>query len=166
MIRTFFALPAFILGIVALTGCGGGGDSSTIEGISTEAGKGTATNLFHAAELGDLTALQKFVSQGQALTNRHADKRQTALHFATWGGSTNVIAWLLEQKADINALDAEGQSPLDVAWMPRSESARALLAASGAKPGKELRPPETKPATPAVAPKKEAPATLPSEAKP
>ena len=78
----------------------------------------------------------------------------------------NVIAWLLEQKADINALDAEGQSPFDVAWMPRSESAKALLLASGAKPGKELRPPETKPASPVEAPEKEAPVTEPSEAKP
>ena len=67
MIRTFFAYPAFVIGIAALTGCGGGGESSTIEGISTEAGEGTATNLFHAAELGDLAALQKFVNQGQAL---------------------------------------------------------------------------------------------------
>ena len=166
MIRTFFAYPAFVLGIAALTGCGGGGESSTIEGISTEAGEGTATNLFHAAELGDLAALQKFVSQGQALTNRHTDNQQTALHYAAWGGNTNVIAWLLEQKADINALDAEGQSPLDVAWMPRSESAEALLLASGAKPGKELRPPETKPASPVKAPEKESPVTEPSEAKP
>ena len=100
------------------------------------------------------------------MTNRHTDNQQTALHYAAWGGNTNVIAWLLEQKADINALDAEGQSPLDVAWMPRSESAEALLLESGAKPGKELRPPETKPASPVEAPEKEAPVTEPSEAKP
>ena len=100
------------------------------------------------------------------MTNRHTDNQQTALHYAAWGGNTNVIAWLLEQKADINALDAEGQSPLDVAWMPRSESAKALLLASGAKPGKELRPPEAKQATPVEAPEKEAPVTEPSEAKP
>ena len=55
---------------------------------------------------------------------------------------------------------------MDVAWMPRSESAEALLLASGAKPGKELRPPETKPASPVKAPEKEAPVTEPSEAKP
>ena len=166
MIRTFFAYPAFVLGIAALTGCGGGGESSTIEGISTEAGEGTATNLFHAAELGDLAALQKFVSQGQALTNRHSDNQQTALHYAAWGGNTNVIAWLLEQKADINALDAEGQSPLDVAWMPRSESARELLAASGAKPGKELRPPEPEPVDVTGTPEKEEPDSEPVNAKP
>ena len=112
MIRTFFALPAFILGIVALTGCGGGGDSSTIEGISTEAGEGTATNLFHAAELGDLTALQKFVSQGQALTNRHADKRQTALHFAAEEGHKGIVETLLREGANARATTASGPAGL------------------------------------------------------
>lgn len=166
MIRTFFALPAFALGIAALTGCGGENESSSIEGISSEAGEGTATNLFHAAELGDLAAMQEFVSQGQTLTNRHAENQRTVLHYAAWGGNTNTIVWLLDQKADINALDAEGKTPLDFAWMPRSESAQALLLTLGAKPGSELRPPEPIPATPTGTAGKEAAEAKPSDPQP
>ena len=69
---------------------------------------------------------------------------QTALHYAAWGGRTNAIDWLLGQKADVNALDNDGKSPLDYAWMPRGEAARKMLTAAGAKPGEVLRPPEPK----------------------
>ena len=150
--RTVF--PAIALCIAALSGCGGGNPSS-IKGIPSQDSDVAATNLFHAAELGDLSALQKFVSQGQVLTNRHTENQKTALHYAAWGGHTNIIAWLLEQKADINALDTEGQAPLDFAWMPRSESAKTLLLASGAKTGKELRPSESKPTPQTEVPKEE-----------
>ena len=166
MIRNRNALHVIALGIMALTGCVGGGDSSSIEGISTQGDDTAATNLFHAAELGDLAAMQEFVSQGQTLSNRHAENQRTVLHYAAWGGNTNTIVWLLDQKADINALDAEGKTPLDFAWMPRSESAQALLLTLGAKPGSELRPPEPIPATPTETAGKEAAEAKPSDPQP
>ena len=114
MTRKRIVFPSIAFALAALSGCGGGGDFTTISGIETQAGDVAATNLFHAAELGDLAALQELVTQGQALTNRHAENQRTALHYAAWGGHTNVVAWLLEQKADIDALDDEGQAPLDL----------------------------------------------------
>ena len=135
-------LPLVALGLTA--GCGGeikkpptDGASSTVEAVA-------ATNLFHAAQLGDLAAVQQYLGQGQSVTNRNADNGQTALHYAAWGGRTNAIDWLLGQKADVNALDNDGKSPLDYAWMPRGEAARKMLTAAGAKPGAELQPPEPK----------------------
>ena len=135
-------LPLVALGLAA--GCGGeikkpptDGASSTVEAVA-------ATNLFHAAQLGDLAAVQQYLGQGQSVTNRNADNGQTALHYAAWGGRTNALAWLLGQKADVNALDNDGKSPLDYAWMPRGEAARKMLTAAGAKPGAELQPPEPK----------------------
>ena len=135
-------LPLVALGLTA--GCGGeikkpptDGASSTVEAVA-------ATNLFHAAQLGDLAAVQQHLGQGQSVTNRNADNGQTALHYAAWGGRTNAIDWLLGQKADVNALDNDGKSPLDYAWMPRGEAARKMLTAAGAKPGAELQPPEPK----------------------
>ena len=129
-------------------GCGGeinkpstGGASSAVEAVA-------ATNLFHAAQLGDLAALQQYLGQGQSVTNRHAENGQTALHYAAWGGQSSTIVWLIRQKADINALDNDGKSPLDFAWMPKGEAARKMLADAGAKPGSELRPPEPPPAKP------------------
>lgn len=162
--RIVFSSIAFAL--AALPGCGGGGDSATIAGIKTQAADVAATNLFHAAELGNLAALQEFVTQGQMLTNRHAENQRTPLHYAAWGGHTNVVAWLLEQKADIDALDDEGQAPLDFAWMPRSEAAKAMLLSVGAKTGKELRPPEQEPVDLTETPEKEEPNSEPANAKP
>ena len=142
------------LGLAA--GCDGEINKPSTAGASSASEPVEATNLFHAAELGDLKVLQQFIGQGGSVTNRHADNGQTALHYAAWGGNTNTVAWLIGQKADVNALDNEGKSPLDFAWMPRGEAARELLLSTGAKPGSELRPP-AKPEAKVESPKEKAP---------
>ena len=133
-------LPLVALGLAA--GCGGEIRKPSTDGATSAAEAVTAANLFHAAQLGDLGAMPEYLAQGHSVTNRHADNAQTALHYAAWGGQTNAIHWLLGKKADVNALDDDGKSPLDYAWMPRGEAARKMLIAAGAKPGAELRPPE------------------------
>ena len=135
-------LPLVALGLT--TGCGGEIKKPPTDGASSAVEAVAATNLFHAAQLGDLAAVQQYLRQGQSVMNRNADNGQTALHYAAWGGRTNAIDWLLGQKADVNALDNDGKSPLDYAWMPRGEAARKMLTAAGAKPGAELQPPEPK----------------------
>ena len=141
------------LGLAA--GCDGEINKPSTAGASSASEPVEATNLFHAAELGDLKVLQQFIGQGGSVTNRHADNGQTALHYAAWGGNTNTVAWLIGQKADVNALDNEGKSPLDFAWMPRAETARELLHSTGAKAGSELFPP-AKPEAKVELPKEEA----------
>ena len=123
-------------------GCGGEINEPPTAGASSASEAVAATNLFHAAELGDLEALQQYLGQGGAVTNRHADNGQTALHYAAWGGNTNTLAWLIRQKADVNALDNDGKSPLDFAWMPRGEAARELLLSTGAKPEAKVESPK------------------------
>ena len=142
------------LGLAA--GCGNEINEPPTAGASSANETVAATNLFHAAELGDLEALQQYIGQGGSVTNRHEDNGQTALHYAAWGGNTNTLAWLIGQKADVNVLDNDGKSPLDFAWMPRGEAARELLLSTGAKPGSELRPP-AKPESKVESPKEEAP---------
>ena len=131
-----------LVALVLTAGCGGEIRKPSTDGATSAAETVAATNLFHAAQLGDLTAIQQYLVQGQSVTNCHPDNGQTALHYAAWGGQTNAIYWLLGKKADVNALDDDGKSPLDYAWMPRGEDARKMLTAAGAKPGAELRPPE------------------------
>ncbi|MED5381283.1 MAG: ankyrin repeat domain-containing protein [Verrucomicrobiota bacterium] len=136
------ASPFHLVALGLAAGCGGEIRKPPTDGASSPGEAVAATNLFHAAQLGDLAAMQQYLGQGQSVTNRHAENGQTALHYAAWGGQTNTIAWLLNQKANVNALDDDGKSPLDYAWMPRGEAARKILTAAGAKPGGELRPPE------------------------
>ncbi|HJO09261.1 MAG TPA: ankyrin repeat domain-containing protein [Verrucomicrobiota bacterium] len=129
-----------LVALALASGCGGELNEPSSADASGTGGTTVATNLFHAAQLGKLKALQQYLAQGQSVTNRHADNGQTALHYAAWGGHTNTITWLIEQKADINALDNDGKSPLDFAWMPRGEAARKILNDAGAKPGNKPEP--------------------------
>ncbi|MEE2947165.1 MAG: ankyrin repeat domain-containing protein [Verrucomicrobiota bacterium] len=135
-------LPLIALGLA--TGCSEEIREPTTDSASSTAETVAATNLFHAAQLGDLAAMRQYLAQGESVTNCHPDNSQTALHYAAWGGQTNAIHWLIGKKADVNALDDDGKSPLDYAWMPRGEAARKMLIAAEAKPGAELRPPELK----------------------
>ncbi len=137
-----------LVALVLASGCGGELNEPPSAGATGTDGATAATNLFHAAQLGDLEALQQYLGQGQSVTNRHADNGQTALHYAAWGGHTNTIAWLIRQKADVNALDNDGKSPLDFTWMPRGEAARKMLNGAGAKQGNKPRPPEPAPVQP------------------
>ena len=130
------------------TGCASEIETPPTTGVSSAVEAVAATNLFHAAQLGDLEAMQQYLGQGLSVTNRQEENGQTALHHAAWGGQTSTIAWLIGQKVDVNALDNDGKSPLDFAWMPKGEAARKMLADAGAKPGSELRPPEPPPAKP------------------
>ena len=130
------------------TGCGGEIETPPTAGVSSTVEAVAATNLFHAAQLGDLEAMQQYLGQGQSVTNRQEENGQTALHYAAWGGQTSTIAWLIGQKVDVNALDNDGKSPLDFTWMPRGEAARKMLNGAGAKQGNKPRPPEPAPVQP------------------
>ena len=124
--------PLFVvLGLA--TGCGGEIETPPTAGASSAVEPVEATNLFHAAQLGDLTALQQYLGQRQSVTNRHAENGQTALHYAAWGGQTSTIVWLIRQKADINALDGKGISPLAWAVMAGKSKAVKMLIERGAK---------------------------------
>ncbi|MEC7813129.1 MAG: hypothetical protein VX598_10005, partial [Verrucomicrobiota bacterium] len=69
-----------VLGLA--TGCGGEIEPPPTAGASSAVEPVEATNLFHAAQLGDLAALQQYLGQGKSVTNRHAENGQTALHYA------------------------------------------------------------------------------------
>jgi hypothetical protein len=72
----------------------------------------------------------------------------TALHVAAWRAHTEAVAVLIERGAEINAKDAKGRSPLQLAvracvdsyWMSRRtpDSVAALLKAGASRAGIEL----------------------------
>jgi ankyrin repeat protein len=72
----------------------------------------------------------------------------TALHVAAWRAHAGAVAQLIERGADVNAMDAEGRTPLQLAvracvdsyWMSRRtpDSVAALLKAGASRAGIEL----------------------------
>jgi hypothetical protein len=69
----------------------------------------------------------------------------TALHVAAWRASQPVIELLIERRADVNAVDGRGRTPLQLAvaaatksyWVERRtpEGVRALLEAGASREG-------------------------------
>lgn len=95
----------------------------------------------------------------------YSDTKMTCLHMACLGNSPALVDLYLEYKADVNALSAEGLTPLDAALSGVSFTGRVnsftrekiapLVRASGGLLGSELRPPSPQPAQ---QPKKKRPA--------
>jgi ankyrin repeat protein len=84
----------------------------------------------HAALNGHLDLARQLVKRG-ARVNRPG---WSPLHYAASGGHLEVIRWLFQQKADLNALSANGTTPLMIAARERREAAADLLVALGADP--------------------------------
>lgn len=84
---------------------------------------------FHlAAKGGHAKVLELFKTYVTLVDFRATRSRRTALHCAAIGGHEKAIRWLLENGADVNAKDRNGETPLDYASKLGDETAaRALL---------------------------------------
>ena len=81
-------------------------------------------NMVDAAERGDIAALNAF-NDDERDVNIIIDG-STALHAATAANQSESVAWLIENGADVNKLDSDGNTPLDIAE-DKSYTAIALL---------------------------------------
>ena len=73
------------------------------------------------------------LAAGAGTAHTQMGTRRTALHFAVLSGAGDVVTRLLAADADINAEDAEGLTPLDLANRYRHLAIAAALASRGAK---------------------------------
>lgn len=73
-------------------------------------------------------AVKRLINVNPLLVNvqpcGRAGARWSALHQAAFGGGADVVRFLLEHKASVDAKTKEGQTPLDVA---KTESVQAIL---------------------------------------
>tara|TARA_B100000745_G_scaffold128407_1_gene83728 strand:- start:5515 stop:6711 length:1197 start_codon:yes stop_codon:yes gene_type:complete len=81
--------------------------------------------LYYTAFYGNSLVLEKLIAKG--VTASTPLKKSTALHVAAWTGHINVMELLIENGANVNKSDANGQSPIyGAAWTNKLDVAKFL----------------------------------------
>jgi len=73
-------------------------------------------SIVEAAANGDLEKVEAHLTFGTDINNRYGEKESTALHAAAYHGNLEIVKFLIEKGAEINARNKHGQTPRDVAW--------------------------------------------------
>jgi hypothetical protein len=89
--------------------------------------------LLYAAYRGDLGTVRAFVSHGVAVDATDHAYWRTAMHGAAAKGDLSILRYLVSKRANINALDRSGDSPLELAASANRAEAVKFLTESGAK---------------------------------
>jgi ankyrin repeat protein len=91
-----------------------------------------SVELWHAAQIGDLPALQALLGKQPAIDARDNGGR-TALMLATLHGQSGAVEVLLASGADPNAVDAQGVTPLQAAMAANQPAIAEALRRAGAR---------------------------------
>lgn len=91
--------------------------------------------IIKAAKSGDVAALKTLLASDSSLLEARDSDGSTALHCATWKGHQNVVAFLLDAGADVNAVNQNGHwgtTPLHAAAHANQAAIAKLLLDHGA----------------------------------
>ena len=73
-------------------------------------------SIVDAAAKGDLEKVKAHLAAGTDINERAGEHESTALHAAAYYGNLEIVKFLIEKGADMNAKNKHGQTPRDVAW--------------------------------------------------
>jgi hypothetical protein len=79
------------------------------------------TPLRWAVQYGHVTVINQLIRAGAAVDTQFGEKDKTMLHCAAYQGREDVCKLLLEAKAEVNPLDADGFCPYDVVFCPKDD---------------------------------------------
>jgi ankyrin repeat protein len=91
----------------------------------------TAPAIVLAARSGDAAALKGAIASGTGVDTEEPVSRRTSLHFAAEAGNVEMVNLLLESKANPNAKDRTGKTPITLAAERGKAEALAALVKGG-----------------------------------
>ncbi len=91
------------------------------------------SDLVRAVLSGEINEVKNALSKGADVNEKNSQDGTTPLHMAAFFGHTEIAKLLLRNKADINAKDNEGDSPLLAALTNRQKEMGELLVNRGAQ---------------------------------
>lgn len=89
-------------------------------------------DIFAAAKGGSLNYVKKFIEADPKLVNMRSALKDTPLHWATSCGCTEIVKYLVEKGADVNATNLTGKTPLHLAAMRSNKEYIKLFIAAKA----------------------------------
>ena len=100
---------------------------------ATATGEERTRRFWAAVEKGDVVQLESFSKKDPELLRALAKDDQTPLHVAARVGQKEVVQWLVNKKADVNARDGRKSTPLHEAAVGNSAAVIDILLKAGAK---------------------------------
>mgnify|MGYP001354399174 CR=1 FL=1 len=95
-------------------------------------GTAQASEIHDACKAGDLNRVKQLIAKDPAQMQAKTPEGKSPLHMATGWGQKEIVIWLLQNGADINALNNNGGMPIHVAASQNQPECAAILLQSGA----------------------------------
>ena len=97
------------------------------------------TPIWAAAEAGNRDVVLRHLVAGTEVDTRDERYGASSLHWAAWCGHPDIVELILAAEADVNAINFEGETPLDCATNFSQNEIAALLRKHGGKTAAELK---------------------------
>ena len=102
--------------------------STDDDGTGAEVETVAEDDVWKAAKRGDVAALERFAAEGVSLDDPEPDSSTTPLAWTALHGHVAAAKWLLDNGAEVNALNADGSTALhSAAFMGQAEVVRLML---------------------------------------
>ena len=96
-------------------------------------------DLHSAVEKGDLSKVRQCLESGTNIECVRGKASFRVLHRAAEAGNKSMVRFLIQKKANVNAMAMQGWTPLDLAQKKEQFEVVQLLRENGAKTGEELK---------------------------
>ena len=102
--------------------------STDNDGAGAEVETVAEDDVWKAAKRGDVAALERLAAEGASLDDPEPDSSTTPLAWTALHGRVAAAKWLLDNGAEVNALNADGSTALhSAAFMGQAEIVRLML---------------------------------------